>query len=91
MENNDSNTVNTATSVNVSNSRTSGSTIDFNHPYYLHPSNSLGMTLITAVFDGKGYPGWRRSILIALSAKKKLGFINDSCKVPDMNDAKYEQ
>ncbi|XP_075091857.1 uncharacterized protein LOC142172007 [Nicotiana tabacum] len=49
-------------------------TIDASHPYFLHPSDSPGMTLVTSVFDGRGYGGWRRSLLIALSAKNKLGF-----------------
>lgn len=49
------------------------------------------MNLVNSIFDDRGYPGWRRSILIALSAKKKLGFINGVCKAPDLNAANYEQ
>ncbi|XP_075080676.1 uncharacterized protein LOC142166147 [Nicotiana tabacum] len=45
---------------------------DVNHPYHLNNSDSPGMTLVNIVFDGRGYPGWRRSILLSLSAKKKL-------------------
>jgi len=91
MGDNSNNNINTGTSVNVSNSRNGGNTINFNHPYYLHPSDSPGMTLISAVFYGRGYPGLTRSILIALSAKKKPGFINGSCKVPDLDATNYEQ
>lgn len=65
--------------------------IDSSHPYYLHPSDSPGMNLISTVFDGRGFPGWRRSILIALSAKKKLGFINGTCKTPDLNSPDFSQ
>lgn len=46
------------------------SVVDSSHPYYLHPSYSPGLTIVNSVFDGKGFPGWRRSILIALSAKR---------------------
>lgn len=28
---------------------------DSSHPFYLHPSDSPGMLLVNAVFDGKGY------------------------------------
>ncbi|XP_075080013.1 uncharacterized protein LOC142165336 [Nicotiana tabacum] len=34
-------------------------TIDASHLYFLHPSDSPGMTLVTSVFDGHGYRGWR--------------------------------
>nr|XP_033517650.1 uncharacterized protein LOC117281899 [Nicotiana tomentosiformis] len=54
---------------------------DVNHPYHLNNSNSLGMILVNTIFDGRGYPGWRRSILLSLSAKKKLGFINGAYNV----------
>ncbi|XP_060190290.1 uncharacterized protein LOC132619384 [Lycium barbarum] len=66
-------------------------TIDHTHPYYLGSSDSPGMTLVNTVFDGKGYLGWRRSILLSLSTKKKLGFINGSCKSPDPTLADFEQ
>lgn len=49
------------------------------------------MSLVNSIFDGKGYPGWRRSVLIALSAKKKLGFINGTYKIPDLLTADHEK
>ncbi|XP_070025910.1 uncharacterized protein [Nicotiana sylvestris] len=49
------------------------------------------MTLVNTVYDGKGYPGWKISILLSLSAKKKLGFINGACKAPDLNFTDYVQ
>ncbi|KAH0715242.1 hypothetical protein KY284_008147 [Solanum tuberosum] len=57
-------------------------TINPYHPYHLHASDALGMVLINNLFDGKGYQGWRRSVLIALSAKNKQGFINSSQPSP---------
>ncbi|XP_009624991.1 uncharacterized protein [Nicotiana tomentosiformis] len=56
---------------------------DVNHPYHLNNSDSPGITLINTMFNGRGYPGWRRSILLSLLAKKKLGFINGACLSPD--------
>ncbi|XP_055835085.1 uncharacterized protein LOC129903559 [Solanum dulcamara] len=40
------------------------------------------MILVNTTFDGKGYGGWRRGILIALSAKNKVVFIDGSIIPP---------
>ncbi|XP_060201784.1 uncharacterized protein LOC132630216 [Lycium barbarum] len=65
--------------------------VDSNRPYHLHPSDTPGMNLVSVVFDGKGYPASRRSVLISLSAKKKFGFINGVVKAPDLNSTDFEQ
>ncbi|XP_075095271.1 uncharacterized protein LOC142173557 [Nicotiana tabacum] len=64
---------------------------DVNHPYFLHSSDAPGMTLVTSPFDGRGFPGWRRSILIVLSAKNKLGFINGVCDEPTLGSKDHAQ
>ncbi|XP_059315436.1 uncharacterized protein LOC132066058 [Lycium ferocissimum] len=64
---------------------------DPSHPYHLTSSDSPGTNLVNTVFDGRGFPGWRRSILIALTAKKKLGFINGTCKSPDPESPAFLQ
>lgn len=56
---------------------------------FLHPSNLPGMNLINITFDRHGYSGWRRSILITLSAKHKLGFINGSCAPPTSDSPNF--
>uniref|UniRef100_A0A3Q7HEA6 Retrotransposon Copia-like N-terminal domain-containing protein n=1 Tax=Solanum lycopersicum TaxID=4081 RepID=A0A3Q7HEA6_SOLLC len=56
--------------------------IDINHAFYLHSSDSPGMGLVSNIFDGKGYQNWKRSVLIALSAKNKLGFITGTHSAP---------
>lgn len=53
----------------------SSTSIDSNHPYHLNLSDAPGIILINNLFNEKGYQGWRKSILIYLSAKNKLGFI----------------
>lgn len=40
------------------------------------------MILVNLLFDGKGYAGWSRAIVIALSAKNKIGFIDGSSAEP---------
>ncbi|XP_075108915.1 uncharacterized protein LOC142180748 [Nicotiana tabacum] len=57
-------------------------THDSSHPFYLHPSDSPGMILVNYIFDGRSYGGWRRAVLIALSSKNKLGFIDGTISVP---------
>ncbi|XP_019226901.1 PREDICTED: uncharacterized protein LOC109208274 [Nicotiana attenuata] len=54
-------------------------------------SDSPRMCLISPPFDGTGYGGWRKSILIALSAKNKLRFIDNNLVRPkdDLPDLRY--
>ncbi|XP_019250937.1 PREDICTED: uncharacterized protein LOC109229840 [Nicotiana attenuata] len=63
---------------------------DPNHPYFLHSSDAPGMSLMNAVFDGRGFQGWRRSVLIAILAKNKLGFINGTCPAPAITSNEYQ-
>ncbi|XP_070013440.1 uncharacterized protein [Nicotiana sylvestris] len=63
---------------------------DPNNPYFLHSSDAPGMSLVNAVFDGRGFQGWRRSVLIAFSAKNKLGFINGTCPTPAITSNEYQ-
>ncbi|KAK8571084.1 hypothetical protein V6N13_025641 [Hibiscus sabdariffa] len=56
-------------------------TIDFNHPLYLHPSDTPGTVLISHQLSRiDNYTVWSRSLRIALLAKNKLGFIDGNCK-----------
>ncbi|KAM3247768.1 hypothetical protein P3L10_009535 [Capsicum annuum] len=65
-------------------------TMDPNHPNHLHASDNLGMTLVNTPFDSKGYLGWKRSVLIALSAKNKLGFITGSHPCPESDSTDFQ-
>lgn len=64
-------------------------TIDNSHPYFLHPSNAPRMVLVNTPFNGKGYLGWRRFVHISLSAKIKLGFIDEACP-QTLNDPTFK-
>lgn len=66
----------TSYSAAASGSSLIGSTIDCNHPYFLSPSDHPGMILITVTLSDHNYSQWSRSMLIALSSKLKLGFID---------------
>jgi len=65
------------------------STIDPSDPFFIHTSDHPSMTLVPKVLDGTNYAMWRRSMLISLSAKNKLGFINGTILIPGESDPKY--
>ncbi|KAH0730464.1 hypothetical protein KY289_001652 [Solanum tuberosum] len=65
--------------------------VEANHPYFLTTSDSPEMNLININFDGTTYGNWRRGVLISLSAKNKLGFINGTCKKPEDDTPLFEQ
>ncbi|XP_056689676.1 uncharacterized protein [Spinacia oleracea] len=51
--------------------------------YYIHPSDANSVQLISFKFNGEGYTSWKRSMLLALSAKNKIGFVDGSIEKPD--------
>ncbi|XP_015164401.1 uncharacterized protein [Solanum tuberosum] len=65
--------------------------IDASHPVFLSPSDSPGINMIKTTFDGFNFGSWKRGILISLSAKNKLGFINGTCKCPENEYTMYVQ
>ncbi|KAL0382041.1 UNVERIFIED_CONTAM: Retrovirus-related Pol polyprotein from transposon RE2 [Sesamum calycinum] len=48
------------------------------------------MVLVSAPFDGTDFLAWRRSVVIALRAKMKLGFIDGHYPMPDKTCDTYE-
>ncbi|XP_070040888.1 uncharacterized protein [Nicotiana tomentosiformis] len=67
-----------------------GVNIDLNHPYFLHSYDAPGVSLVNAIFDGMGFQGWKGSVLIALSAKNKVGFINGTVAPPPVTSKDYQ-
>ncbi|GAV90186.1 UBN2_3 domain-containing protein [Cephalotus follicularis] len=60
------------------------SKIDFNDPLFLHPSDTPGVNMVNEqLIENENYEIWSRAMIIALTAKNKLGFINGSCKKPE--------
>ncbi|XP_055814295.1 uncharacterized protein LOC129883710 [Solanum dulcamara] len=68
----------------------SSAVMDSSSPYYLHPSDSPGMNLVNFVFDGTGFAAWRRSIIISLSAKNKMSFIDGSTEIPSADTPEFK-
>ena len=47
--------------------------------YYLHLTNT-SLKLVTNIFKGVGFKGWKRAMFIALSGKNKKGFVDGTVK-----------
>ncbi|KAL0416203.1 UNVERIFIED_CONTAM: hypothetical protein Slati_3452200 [Sesamum latifolium] len=56
----------------------------------LHGGDHPGMVLVSAPFDGTNFLAWRRSMVIALRARMKLGFIDGQYSMPDITSDTYE-
>lgn len=56
------------------------------HPLYFHPNGHPGMILISRKLTGsENYGTWKRSMLIALSAKNKVKLINGDYEEPSIS------
>ncbi|KAF7837533.1 uncharacterized protein G2W53_006015 [Senna tora] len=51
-------------------------------PFYLHPSDTSGVQLIPNQLTQENYMVWKRSMMIALKTKNKLGFVDGSILQP---------
>ena len=56
--------------------------IDPSSPLFLHNGNNLGIILVPQPLTRENYSTWSRSMLVALSAKNKLCFIDGSLSKP---------
>ncbi|KAL0413726.1 UNVERIFIED_CONTAM: Retrovirus-related Pol polyprotein from transposon RE1 [Sesamum radiatum] len=56
----------------------------------LHVGDNPGMFLVSAPFDGFDFLAWKRSVVIALRANMKLGFIDGWYTMPDETADTYE-
>ncbi|XP_014506660.1 uncharacterized protein LOC106766445 [Vigna radiata var. radiata] len=59
-------------------------------PFYLHPGENPGLTLITQTLNENNYSSWSRAMKRALLSKNKIKFIDGSIKKPQKTDATYD-
>lgn len=71
-------------------SETKETSVDASDPIILHHSDHPGMILVSKQLEGYNYGQWSRAMLISLSAKNKIGFVNGSIKVPESKDPKFQ-
>lgn len=55
---------------------------DASSVYYIHPSDANTAQLVSVKFSGTGYSNWKRSMMLSLSAKNKLGFVDGTIAKP---------
>ncbi|GAB2296321.1 hypothetical protein Dimus_038417 [Dionaea muscipula] len=70
-------------------STTTSSIIDPSDPLHIHASDNPSPILVAQVLDGAIYTMWKRSMLVSLGAKNKLGCINGTLKAPTKVDPSY--
>ena len=51
-------------------------------PLYIHPSDNPKLPLVANLFNGEGFDNWKRSVMIALSAKHKIALIDGTSMCP---------
>ncbi|XP_070057623.1 uncharacterized protein [Nicotiana tomentosiformis] len=60
-------------------------------PLFLHSSDVPGTSLVHVPFSGTGFGGWRRSMIVDLSSKNKIDFIDGTCPKPSDNAPELKQ
>ncbi|XP_075648679.1 uncharacterized protein LOC142619466 [Castanea sativa] len=79
---------NTQTMQPVSNSNTETNSPN---PFLLSASENPGHVLVTQPLLGmKNYQSWSRAMVLALTAKKKIGFVNGKIEKPEIDSSVYE-
>lgn len=63
--------------------------LDSAHQFYIHPSDSLGTNLVSPLFDGSGFVAWRKSMVITLSSKNRLGLVTGRYEIPTKESPYY--
>src|ERR1044072_3502076 len=56
------------------------------NPYYLHASDHPGLVLVSTPLTDENYASWKRSMVLALSGKNKLGFVDGTIPQPPLDD-----
>ena len=70
-------------------SSTSSPMEDLSNPFFLHNGDHLGLILVSHPFYGPNYNTWSRAMLMALTTKNKIGFIDGSIPQLEIDDLLY--
>ncbi|KAM0058457.1 putative retrotransposon Copia-like protein [Helianthus debilis subsp. tardiflorus] len=66
-----------------------GNVVDYNSPYYVHPSDSPRQMQVNEALSDKNYADWVQEMENFLFAKNKIGFIDGSIKKPEKRSKDY--
>ncbi|KAM2634977.1 hypothetical protein EV1_025388 [Malus domestica] len=64
-------------------------TTDLSNPFLLHPSDQPGNILVSKTLQGDNYNTWSRAMRISLSAKNKLGLVDETVDPPVKTDKQF--
>ncbi|RVW13837.1 Retrovirus-related Pol polyprotein from transposon RE1 [Vitis vinifera] len=62
---------------------------DSSSPYFLHNGDHPGLNLVSNLLTGANYHTWRKAMLMALTAKNKVGFVDGTISRPMSHDLIY--
>jgi len=60
------------------------------HPYHVHHSDQPGHMLVPIKLNGSNYQSWKKSMIHARIAEKKLGFVDDTLAMPSQAEKPHE-
>lgn len=63
--------------------------LDASSPYYLHHSDNSSLVLVSQPLNGENYPLWSHAMMLALSVKNKVVFIDGAVKRPSKEDVAF--
>ncbi|XP_074328113.1 uncharacterized protein LOC141666025 [Apium graveolens] len=63
---------------------------DISSIYCIHPSDASTTQLVSTKFSGVGFHNWKCSMMLSLSAKNKLGFVNGTIPEPDITSTDHK-
>jgi hypothetical protein len=58
------------------------SEMDPSNPFFLHHGDSPGAMIVSKQLNGENYNSWKRAMMMVLSAKNKLNFVNGTLPKP---------
>lgn len=58
--------------------------------YHIHPFDASTTQLVYVKFNSNGCYRWKRSMILTLSVKNKLGFVDGSIDVPETTSTRYK-
>jgi len=62
---------------------------DTDFAFFVDPNEGPNSLIVSPNFNGSKYLAWKRSMQHAFGTKNKLGFINGTIHVPDLQDLNH--
>ena len=59
------------------------------HPYFLHPSDQPGISIVMHPLNGSNYESWSSATLMAFDVKNKSGFVDGTIVQPSPDSSLY--